>query len=323
MDNLPPTPSPWTPQSQPVPVDNNGNLDFPQPTHPSHHVASPIHIQEETKYSDKNDPPLVDVKVTNPITYLKKWLKSILKNEGIDIRLKIRPLTVFAIVTALSVSFGTGFNIARMFFPNSSPILHRAVTFQGTLKKSASGQYTLSLPDSSIWTLKPTFKTNQNTENLLDQQVMVKGNLGTESYVLETSEIIPLTNQVALPSPSPIDSDITTPNVELPKLYSAFQWDIVQKRTLIFTSGKRKITLEGVYLESIDIKDYPQDFINYYTQTLQGYGFKQTLDSTTPDGKTFSYEKDGLYLTFGVKNVYSGTGDKRQLTDYRAFIEHN
>lgn len=44
---------------------------------------------------------MVDVKVTNPVTYLKLFLKKLLKNEGIDIRLKIKPLTVIAMVSAV------------------------------------------------------------------------------------------------------------------------------------------------------------------------------------------------------------------------------
>ena len=35
-----------------------------------------------------SDPPLVDVKVTNPVTYFKKWWAKIIGNEGIDFRLK-------------------------------------------------------------------------------------------------------------------------------------------------------------------------------------------------------------------------------------------
>lgn len=119
---------------------------------------------------------MVAVSVTNPITYLKLFLKRLLKNEGIDIRLKIKPLTVIAMVSALSVSFGAGFNVAQIFFPNSSPILHRAITLQGNIQKSETGQYYLSLPDNTLWTLRPT-SNNINLSNLFNKQVLVKGNL--------------------------------------------------------------------------------------------------------------------------------------------------
>lgn len=121
------------------------------PTSPNtpNSYPSPVSFTQNNKYSEKNDPPLVTVSVTNPVTYLKLFLKRFLKNEGIDIRLKIKPLTVIACVLALSVAFGTGFNVAQMFFPTSSPLLHRSITLQGSIQRSDSGQYYLSLPDNS------------------------------------------------------------------------------------------------------------------------------------------------------------------------------
>ena len=83
---------------------------------------------------------------------------------------------------------------------------------------------------------------------------------------------------------------------------------------LIFTSGKRKIEQEGVYLESSQITNFPQDFINYYLTQLKDKGFKETLNSINPDGITITYATGDLFLTFGTKNVYKGSGDKKQLT---------
>lgn len=149
----------------------------------------PIQITQNNKYSEKDDPPLVAISVTNPVTYLKLFIKRLLKNEGIDIRLKIKPLTVIAIVTGLSLSFGTGFNVARMFFPNSSPILHRSITLQGNIQRSDSGQYYLSLPDNTLWTLRVT-NTNINLSSVLSKQVLVKGNMTAENNVIEVKEVL-------------------------------------------------------------------------------------------------------------------------------------
>lgn len=102
-------------------------------------------------------------------------------------------------IIALSTAFGTGFNVARMFFPNSSPILHRAITLQGNVQMSQSGQYYLSLPDNTLWTLRPT-NSNINLQNVLNKQVMVKGNLTPEQNVIEVKEVLafekPATNSV-------------------------------------------------------------------------------------------------------------------------------
>lgn len=155
------------------------------PTHPN--IPLPVSFTQNNKYSEKNDPPLVAVSVTNPITYLKLFIKRLLKNEGITI--KIKPLTAIAMIIALSTAFGTGFNVARIFFPTSSPILHRSITLQGNIQRSDSGQYYLSLPDNSIWTLRPT-NNNINLANDINRQVMVKGNMTAEANVIEVKEVI-------------------------------------------------------------------------------------------------------------------------------------
>lgn len=46
------------------------------------------------------DPPLVNIKVTNPVTYFKNWWSRVIGNEGIEMKasLKIRPLTAFLLL---------------------------------------------------------------------------------------------------------------------------------------------------------------------------------------------------------------------------------
>ena len=161
---------------------------------------------------------------------------------------------------------------------------------------------------------------------------MIKGNLTWIPYVIENAEIYPLNlttdNSSDTPNPAP---DGAGPNLSnpapsgagLPKLYSGLTWEITQSKTLLFTSGKRRIEQEGVYLESSQVTDYPQDFINYYTNQLTNLGFKQTFNSSDPNGTMITYAKDDLFLTFGVKNIFSGSGDNKKITGYRAYIEHN
>lgn len=110
---------------------------------------------------------------------------------------------------------------------------------------------------------------------------------------------------------------------DLPKLYSSLTWEVTQSKTLLFTSGKRRIEQEGVYLESSQVTEFPQDFVDYYTNQLTNLGFKQTLNSQEPTGTTITFAKDDLFLTFGVKNIYSGSGENKKLVGYKAFIEHN
>lgn len=66
-----------------------------------------------------------------------------------------------------------------------------------------------------------------------------------------------------------------------------------------------------------------QDFLDYYTNQLTNLGFKQTLNSSQPIGTTITFAKDDLFLTFGIKNVFQGSGENKKLVGYKAFIEHN
>lgn len=280
----------------------------------------------------KDDDSLVDIKVKNPFQKFFDWIKNFIKrNQNITIKIPIIGLLIAlpSFAAGLGSGYNWGFNAAvSKLFPYSSPILHRSITLEGTIAKSDSDKYYLKTEDN-LWTLKPK-NSSVNLTNYLNQQVQVLGNLTKEANLVEVSEIIPLNIQT---SPTSLTTP-TTPNLPdspspapsgmgLPNLYSALDWEKTQKRVLIFTSGKRKIEQEGIYLESAQVTAFPQDFINYYLEEFKNKGFKQTLNSIDPEGITITYAKDNLFLTFGIKNVYQGSGDKKQLVGYKAYIEHN
>jgi|SRR3989344_2544788 len=218
-----------------------------------------------------------------------------------------------------------GFNVAlSKFFPNSSPVFHRSIFLEGMIQKSDSEKFYLKTADN-LWTLKPK-NSNINLTKYLSLKVQILGNLTRENNLVEVSEVIPLETLLTSPTisnPPPASSNPAPSDMGLPELYFGLSWETNQKRVLIFTSGKRKIEQEGVYLESSQITNFPQDFINYYLTQLKDKGFKETLNSINPDGITITYATGDLFLTFGTKNVYKGSGDKKQLTGYKAFIEHN
>lgn len=271
---------------------------------------------------DAGDDSLVDIKVKNPFAKFLNWIKSLIKNEGIKITIK--PLTAIAIAVALTGGGGIAGGVIVYFFPHSSPFLHRSVIYQGNIQKTPNG-FILTLPNSDLYTLKPKSNTSINFKSLSDGLALVKGNLTPEKFVIEVSEIIYLGNPTSdPPNPSNIpDASAAQVDGSLPDLYPNLQWETNQKRVLIFTSGKRKIEQEGISLESAQVAGFPQDFINYYIESLKAQGFKETLNSINPEGVTVTYAKDDLFLTFGIKNIYKGSGDQKQLAGYRAFIEHN
>lgn len=68
-----------------LPNPNNPNPTPNPPNIPNHpNIPLPISFTQNTKYSEKNDPPLVAVSVTNPVTYLKLFLKRFLKIDLTD-----------------------------------------------------------------------------------------------------------------------------------------------------------------------------------------------------------------------------------------------
>lgn len=326
----------FLPYSQTIPASPAGG-PIPQTTPnpaPSGAGLPPLVETDPKQDSKDSDPPIFTIR--NPITYIKRWWNKILAKEGVDFKLgfKIRPITA-VLIASIIISGGIGSGVTafalKTFFPTSSPVLHRQIIEQGTIQTGTAGFY-LTATDSSIWKLKPK-KPNVNLKDQVGKQVTVAGNLTREANLIEVSEIIlsdssqtPLPPQVAqnsLNSPNtPNLPDI--PNQDLlPKLYSGLQWDLTQRKILLFTSGKRRIEQEGVYMESAQIPNLPQEFINYYTAQLTNSGFKETLNSSDPNGITITYAKDDLFLTFGVKNIYSGSGDTKKLIGYKAFIEHN
>lgn len=65
-----------------VKSDNLANDSNDQETNsPSngYNLPTPVSFTQNNKYSEKNDPPLVAVSVTNPVTYLKLFIKRLLK----------------------------------------------------------------------------------------------------------------------------------------------------------------------------------------------------------------------------------------------------
>ncbi len=183
------------------PSHNNSNPSTP--SNPSNSLNLPPLIQTNTGTSDKNSkgdyPPLFQI--ANPVTYLKIFWNKVMKNEGVKIgfNFTVKPVTAVMIALALTGAYGAGYHVgitdaAKIFFPNSSPILHRAISLQGTIQRSETGQYYLSLPDNTLWTLKPT-SDKVNLSNYIYKQVVVKGNLTAEANVINVNEVIAFDNK--------------------------------------------------------------------------------------------------------------------------------
>ncbi len=312
------TNDPQTPPTSPNPS---------APSNPTSFLPPIIEINQNTKPTEKEDPPLFGFFLTNPVTYLKKFLTKLLKRQMITLRIPVLALIVVMVgAGGFGVGFKSGLNYAvGKLFPNFSPILHRSITAQGIIQKSTNGYFLQANDkDKTLWTLQPKSQ-NVNLADFQDQKVEIKGNLTPTLNLIEVSEVVSFEVKPSS-SPTPLTSpnSLNNPNsAGLPKLYSGLTWEITQSKTLLFTSGKRRIEQEGVYLQSIQVTDFPQAFLDYYTSELANLGFKQSLNSSEPTGTTITFAKEDLFLTFGIKNIYSDSGENKKLVGYKAFIEHN
>jgi hypothetical protein len=149
----------------------------------------------------RKEPPLVDLKVSNPITYLKSWWKRIIGNEGIDFRFRIRPLTAIAIsIIVVTVSMGIGkfvFPFKIPFFvytsrisPTPTPNLLRQTAFSGTLRTDSAERYYLLTSTSEAITLN--VPENIDLSTLIGRRILATGSYHPDTRTLEVSDALDL-----------------------------------------------------------------------------------------------------------------------------------
>lgn len=172
------------------------------------------------------DPPLVDVKVTNPVTYFKKWWNKIIGNEGVEFRFHIKPLTAILISVAVaSVAFGVGrfvLPFSLPFFkplpvesPTPTPEVWRETAFNGTLHFSeATGKFYL-VTSSSPEAITLEVPENIDLTDYVGRRIFAAGKYNKSARVLVVSdasdmEILPK-NPVPIPTLIPTPTSVPTP----------------------------------------------------------------------------------------------------------------
>jgi hypothetical protein len=179
----------------------------------------------------QEDPPLVSLKITNPVTYLKLWWKKIIGNEGVSFSFKVRPLTAVAITVAVMLILtGTGFGLGRIYLPPSNPIVKyvpqlgpsptpdpwRETAFTGNLKYTSTTQrYYLVTTSSEAITLE--VPGNIDLSKFVGKRILASGSYNKSIRTLTVSdaqdfEVLP-TKAVTIPTstPTPILSNLPTP----------------------------------------------------------------------------------------------------------------
>ena len=182
----------------------------------------------------KKEPPLVEVKVTNPLSYLKTWWRRIIGNEGIDLRFRVRPLTAIAIsIIIVTVSAGIGkfvFPFKIPFFvytsqasptPTPTPNPWRQTAFSGVLRFTGlTERYYLSTSSAEAITLE--VPQNIDLSQLTGKRIFATGSYNPDTRILKVEdaadlEILPEKIEpipLLSPSPSPTSSPSPSPSGE-------------------------------------------------------------------------------------------------------------
>lgn len=181
------------------------------------------------------EPPLVHLRVTNPVVYIKLWWKKVMSGEGIDFRFRIHPVTAVLIATSIAiVAFGAGrvtVPINTPFFsysydekptptPTSSPWKETALT--GILKVTpVTKKYYLLTESTEAVTLE--IPNNVNLDNYVGKRILASGNYNKSSKILQIADVLDLevlpskpTNiptVTVIPTISPTTTPTATPTI--------------------------------------------------------------------------------------------------------------
>ena len=92
----------------------------------------------------KTIPPLVNLQIANPVTYLKLWWKKVMGQEGIDVHFRIHPITAIILTSMIATgSFAIGrftlpapiIKYLPQLAPSPSPNPWKEAAYTGTFKQ--------------------------------------------------------------------------------------------------------------------------------------------------------------------------------------------
>ncbi len=174
-----------------------------------------------------SDPPLFSFEVTNPITFLKAWWKKVMTKEGVDLHLKIKPVTAVLISTIL-IAGGAGAGwfgnsilrqvpVVKDYIPSPSPSPTPWVdtAYSGTLRKVDSGKYYLQTGDGQAISL--SIPTNINLDKYLSKKIFANGKYYPETKLLvveSATDLEIVIQSTSVPTPSPTPSPTFVPETE-------------------------------------------------------------------------------------------------------------
>lgn len=185
-----------------------------------------VSVDNPSIVNTTNPPDLLDVKITNPLVYIKYWWKRIMANEGLDLRLRARPITVFGVaIIAFSLAFGLGGVVLPTFLPwikiNNATVygtptptppsqILKDTALKGTLTKTNTEPTKFYLVTTSTEAVTLIVPDGFNLTSLVGKRILVVGMYDLKNKKLEVKDIQDL--EVLSTTPVPIPT--TTPTLK-------------------------------------------------------------------------------------------------------------
>ena len=198
-----------------------------------------VTVNNPTSVNTTNPPDLLNVKVTNPLVYIKYWWKRILANEGLDMRVRAKPLTVFGLaIIIFSGVFGLGGIVFPKFFPwmkfNSGIVATATQTSQseilkdtalkGTLTKTNTNPVKFYLITTSTEAVTLEIPVGFNLSSLVGKRILAVGTYDSKNKILEVEDIqdlevlsttpVPIPTTTPTPKPTETSTPTPTPTIE-------------------------------------------------------------------------------------------------------------
>lgn len=176
----------------------------------------------------QKEPPLVDVKVTNPVTYFKRWWAKVMGQEGVDFRFTIHPITAFLIAFGIAAAFfGAGRYSVNIPFikyqsltsptPNS-PIEWKETAYTGKLQYSTTGNKFFLLTTSSE-AITLSVPEGLDLKSLIGKRIFAVGEYNKTQRLLKVTDIkdLEILPQTPIPIPTITPSSTLIPT-EIPSV---------------------------------------------------------------------------------------------------------
>jgi hypothetical protein len=201
-------------------------------TNPISKSESDAQISTYNIKKQRIDPPLLFLRISNPITYIKKLWKRLVGNEGLEPRLRIKPLTAIAIAIALGLF---GFGVGRVSIPADNPIKYipqlaplptvnpwHETTYTGILH-STNGKVYLFTAESQALTLN--IPSNIDLSKYVGKRILAHGLYNEVLRLLAISDAAdiellsskPQQIPTLMPSPTPTQIPVTPTLEQFPE----------------------------------------------------------------------------------------------------------